>query len=157
MTFAHLLCGRTRPTSFSLQYTGTSNLSKGSNITGNAPRKSVLERASGLVEKGVKTAQRYVHENFLEDTRQLAIDTLLGGGQRAGLRELVRRESHQSDSGRSGGMPPITLYVATWNVNGKVCSPDDLDKWLGEIAPGEVAAADAPGPPGMYIIGFQVC
>lgn len=35
----------------SLQYTGTANLSKGSSITGGETKKSLIERASGLVEK----------------------------------------------------------------------------------------------------------
>ena len=74
----------------SLQYTGTANLSKGSNITGDQPKKNLFDRASGLVEKGVRTAQRYVNDNFFEDTRQSAMDALLGGGQRANLMSSAR-------------------------------------------------------------------
>ena len=144
----------------SLQYTGTSNLSKGSNITGEAARKSLMERASGLVEKGVKTAQRYVHENFLEDTKQVAIDALLGGGQRGMLRELSRERARSSSLLEGGARPPISIVVGTWNVNGKVASQDDLMTWLGEIATPlptspQQQPPPQPAPPGVYIVGFQ--
>ena len=100
--------------------------SQGSNLADDMTerKKSVFERARGAVEKGVKTAQRYVHEQFLEDTKQAAIDTLLSGG--SGLRE--RRVS--SVSVDAGDIEPITLLVGTWNVNGKICSADDLQAWL---------------------------
>ena len=122
--------------------------------------KSLVERASGLVEKGVKTAQRYVHENFLEDTKQVAIDALLGGGQRGMLRELSRERARSSSLLEGGARPPISIVVGTWNVNGKVSSQDDLMTWLGEIATPLPAAPQQqppsqPAPPGVYIVGFQ--
>ena len=64
----------------SIQYTGTANLSKGSHLTGDAPKKSLIEKASGFVEKASRTVNRYVHEQFLEDTKQGAIESLLSGG-----------------------------------------------------------------------------
>ena len=160
----------------SIQYTGTANLSKGTNITGDTPRKSFVERASGFVEKGVKTAERYVKENFMEDTKQAAIDSLLGGGSRSGLRERGR-----SASGIGGmlasDLPPISMFVGTWNVNGKVCTHEDLMSWLTEVptdrllgpqsAKAVAAAAGGNGGggdgdevkehsgPGMYVVGFQ--
>lgn len=45
----------------SMQYTGTANLTKGSHLTSDAPRKSLVERASGLVEKVRWSGSRQPH------------------------------------------------------------------------------------------------
>ena len=92
------------------------------------------------------------HEQFLEDTKQAAIDSLLGGGGVRGARE---RRSTATD-----GIQPVTVFVGTWNVNGKVCSVDDLIAWLGEpaaqLARGDGEAAEAAAsPPDAYVVGFQ--
>ena len=161
----------------SIQYTGTSNLSKGSNITGDAPKKSMFDRASGLVEKGVKTVNRYVHEQFLEDTKQAAIDALLGAGQPRMQRTRSARTSRVSRT--SCASQPLSIFVGTWNNNGKLCSADDLRAWLTEPAsklggaeggaeaplqpgggsPGDSGRSDEGGAmgsrPAMYVVGFQ--
>ena len=167
----------------SMQYTGTSNLSKGSNITGDAPKKSFFDKASGFAEKAAKTVNRYVHEQFLEDTKQVAIDALLGVGQPARERQRRAVASRRSGvgTGRHSPMPalaqPLTLFVGTWNVNGKVCTPADLTAWLKDpssklggsggaarglgkasapaSAEAAAAAEAAVARPSMYIIGFQ--
>ena len=131
----------------SLQYTGTSNLSKGFSITGDASKKSFFDRASGLVEKGVKTVNRFVHEQFLEDTRQAAIDSLLGAGKGA-------RERRESSVASDLDYRPLMLFVGTWNVNGKVCSIAELLAWF--RAPWQQLGSAAPSePPSACIIGFQ--
>ena len=30
-------------------------------------------------------------------------------------------------------LPPISMFVGTWNVNGKVCTHEDLMSWLTEV------------------------
>eukprot|EP00900_Chrysochromulina_parva_P000433 jgi/Chrpa1/10390/Chrysochromulina_OHIO_Genome00020297-RA len=145
----------------SVQYTGTSNLSKGSGILGedaSEKKKSLFEKARGAVEKGVKTAQRFVNEQFLEDTRQAAIDTLLGAGS-----ERLRRVSSAVGGAEAAGVEPVTLLVGTWNNNGKVGSADEVQAWLqacstkvSRVPPSdESARLLAEEPPGVCILGFQ--
>ena len=78
----------------SIQYTGTANLSQGSGLSESDQKKSLVGRAAGLVEKGVRVANRYVQENFLEDSRQLGIDTLLMGGGAARRAGPTREPRH---------------------------------------------------------------
>lgn len=52
---------------------------------------------------------------------------------------------------RSATCGPISLFVGTWNVNGKVCSDGDLKEWF--FAAGLPAATGEA--PSACIIGFQ--
>ena len=55
------------------QYTGFSNLtsvSKSPGVDDASGRKSLMSMARNTVEKGVKAANRYIQEQFLEDSRQ---------------------------------------------------------------------------------------
>ena len=116
----------------SIQYAGTANLSQGSGLSESDQKKSLVGRATGLVEKGVRVANRYVQENFLEDSRQVGIDTLLMGGgaaRRAPGLPVNRGASFSSDlsptqrprraSSLPNGNAPLSIFVGTWNVNGK--------------------------------------
>ena len=51
----------------SLQYTGTANLSRGTGIAEGDAKKSLMEKGFGLVEKGVRTVNRYVQEQLFDD------------------------------------------------------------------------------------------
>jgi len=115
----------------SIQYTGTANLSQGSGLSESDQKKSLVGRATGLVEKGVRVANRYVQENFLEDSRQVGIDTLLMGGGAArrapGLpvsrgtsgSELAPSQRPRRACALPNGNAPLSIFVGTWNVNGK--------------------------------------
>jgi hypothetical protein len=115
----------------SIQYAGTANLSQGSGLAESDQKKSLVGRATGLVEKGVRVANRYVQENFLEDSRQVGIDTLLmgGGAARRAPGLPVNRGTSSSDlsptqrprraSSLPNGNAPLSIFVGTWNVNGK--------------------------------------
>ena len=115
----------------SIQYTGTANLSQGSGLAESDQKKSLVGRATGLVEKGVRVANRYVQENFLEDSRQVGIDTLLMGGGAArrapGLpvtrgtsgSELAPTRRPRRACSLPNGNAPLSIFVGTWNVNGK--------------------------------------
>ena len=115
----------------SIQYTGTANLSQGSGLSESDQKKSLVGRATGLVEKGVRVANRYVQENFLEDSRQVGIDTLLMGGGAArrapGLAvsrgtsgsELAPSQRPRRACALPNGNAPLSIFVGTWNVNGK--------------------------------------
>ena len=106
--------------------------SQGSGLSESDQKKSLVGRATGLVEKGVRVANRYVQENFLEDSRQVGIDTLLMGGgaaRRAPGLPVNRGASSSSDlsptqrprraSSLPNGNAPLSIFVGTWNVNGK--------------------------------------
>mmetsp|Transcript_24705 Transcript_24705/g.83352 ORF Transcript_24705/g.83352 Transcript_24705/m.83352 type:complete len:701 (+) Transcript_24705:66-2168(+) len=131
----------------SMQYAGTANIGKGSasSLQPEASgKRSLIERAKGTVQQGRIAVNRYVHETFLEDGRQAAIESLLGG---AVTPAALRRSSTLGSSG--GGGARVRLWVGTWNVNGKICSEALLSEWFRNGAQCELAVPD------IYSIGFQ--
>ena len=137
----------------SLQYTGTANLSRGTGIAEGDAKKSLMEKGFGLVEKGVRTVNRYVQEQLFDDARQSSIDCLLGGGGGPGVRSLRASggRSLRVESEGGGDYPPLSLFIGTFNVNGKSepkhTTDDDLRAWL------DAVPTDAP--PDVFAIGFQ--
>ena len=94
-----------------LQYAGTANLSKGSGIGDEAPKKSLVERSRGFVEKSVRSVNRYVHDRLLEDGRGAAVDSLLAGGMprpEAAAAAVARRRSLSLLSQGSAGSVGFT-------------------------------------------------
>ena len=94
-------------------------------------------------------AHSYVQEQLFEDSRQAAIDQLLGVDRR--LESLSARSRPRSvSSGPDDSALELRLFVGTWNVNGKSSSVSvsDLKRWL--------SAVEGDGdPPQLYAIGFQ--
>jgi len=133
----------------SVQYTGFSNLSsvsKSSGLEETNVRRSFVQRAGQMVEKGVKAANRYIQEQFLEDNRQQAIDLMLYGGQRS----HARSRGFTTD-GSVAIDEPLTFFAGTWNVNGKEVTEQYLMAWFSEPRSG----LPAESAPSVYAIGFQ--
>ena len=141
----------------SIQYTGTSmtQTKDGGDGVGGEPekKKSVFGNLSGLLEKGAKVANRYVSETFMEDHRQISIDALLRATGEGTRKLSRRRKAAGSAAGAYTGPDPLNLFVGTFNVNGKICSDEDMRAWLS--LGGGFVRDRSPEPPSACIVGFQ--
>ncbi|KAF4122575.1 synaptojanin [Geosmithia morbida] len=112
---------------------------------------------AGAVADMRKSVQRIYHNNFIDPSRQITIDMLLGrlvGQAPVHLfdpisdyvsAELARR-SPEYTSHRD-----MTMWVGTFNLNGRTEGvEEDLSPWL---FPRQMAAAEAQ--PEIYAVGFQ--
>ena len=135
--------------SLSVQYTGTANLSKGSGIGEARAPKGSVGRALGLVEKGVRTVNRYVHEHLLEDVRHASISSLLGGGP-----PRVRRAA--SAAMAEVPLRPLLICCGSWNVGGKLPVEQDFKHWLASTT-GAVANGTAKevATPDLFVVALQ--
>lgn len=110
---------------------------------------------SGAVADMRKSVQRIYHNNFIDPSRQITIDMLLGRlvGQTPVLlfdpiSDFVSVElGKRSDEFTS--FSSISLWVGTFNLNGRTEGiDDDLSPWLFPPALGKAS-------PDMYVVGFQ--
>ena len=137
----------------SVQYTGFSNLtsvSKSPGVDDASARKSLVSMARHTVEKGVKAANRYIQEQFLEDSRQQAIDLMLCGGHQRRSRGPSTLAAPREAVGGGALNEPVSIFAGTWNVNGKEVTEEYLSAWFSEpraelppvAAPGALARLD---------------
>lgn len=131
----------------SLQYTGSKmQLSiKDSSPEGDQlekKKKTLAEKLSSLgsdvLDRGAKAANQLLNNEAVEETKQAAIDCLLGCGK-----SIRSPRTHLL----GGALDPLQLFVGTFNSNGKNASAEDLSAWLQQ--PGVAS------PPDMVVLGFQ--
>ena len=133
------------------------------NYTGTGALKSSFTRSgrmnlAGALSDVSKSVSRLYINNFVDKSRQVAIETLLGRyeGQTAvsifdpindHVREEMRTRKTEYQSQKQ-----ITVFSATFNVNGKTFDKGsgDIEKWL---FPPEVSLSGKY--PDLYLIGFQ--
>ncbi|KAH7326496.1 SacI homology domain-containing protein [Stachybotrys elegans] len=110
---------------------------------------------SGAVADMRKSVQRIYHNNFLDPSRQITIDMLLGRlvGQAPvhlfdPISDFVSVElGKRSDEFTS--FQNISMWVGTFNLNGRTDGVDsDLSPWLFPPAMGSAS-------PDIYVVGFQ--
>jgi hypothetical protein len=131
----------------SLQYTGSKmQLSiKDSSPEGDQlekKKKTLAEKLSSLgsdvLDRGAKAANQLLNNEAVEETKQAAIDCLLGCGK-----PIRSPRTHLL----GGALEPLQLFVGTFNSNGKNASAEDLSAWLQQ--PGVFSAPD------LVVLGFQ--
>ncbi|KAI9103073.1 SacI homology domain-containing protein [Phlyctochytrium arcticum] len=90
----------------------------------------------GFLDDAAKSVNRFYINNFQDKTRQEAIDLLLGKLAnsetvllRNPLHESVRREM-RSRLAEYSSPSKISMFLGTWNVNGKMTRGESLDTWL---------------------------
>ncbi|TPX69671.1 hypothetical protein SpCBS45565_g02245 [Spizellomyces sp. 'palustris'] len=111
-----------------------------------------LSKIYGFLDDAAKSVNRFYINNFQDKTRQEAIDLLLGKLANADtvllrnpLHDAVAKEMHKrlpeySSSAR------VTMFLGTWNVNGKHGRGENMDSWL---------KSDKVEFPHLYAIGIQ--
>lgn len=91
---------------------------------------------AGLLSDATKSVSRVYQSNFMDSGKQKAIDALLGNLSTSRkvylfnpLDELVRRRL-RARSGEFTTRKQVSLWVGTYNLNGKSPSGEDLLQWL---------------------------
>ncbi|KAJ3043130.1 inositol polyphosphate 5-phosphatase [Rhizophlyctis rosea] len=106
----------------------------------------------GLLDDAAKSVNRFVINNFQDKARQEAIDILLGKmvqGESLLLRNPLHQAVEQEMTERMGEYSypsKVSLFLGTWNVNGKMLKRERLDDWL---------TSSKAGKPHLYVIGIQ--
>lgn len=114
---------------------------------------------AGAVADMRKSVQRIYHNNFLDPSRQITIDMLLGRlvGQ-APVHLLDPISDHVSvelarRSGEYTSYRDVTMWVGTFNLNGRTEGvEEDLSPWL---FPPSMQQQQPPPQPEVYAVGFQ--
>ncbi|EPZ31706.1 DNase I-like protein [Rozella allomycis CSF55] len=125
-------------------YTGTGALKSGFTRTGK-------RTIAGLMDDAKKSAQRFYVNNFTDKSKQTTIDILLGNIPNSSvfifnpILNSIRIELDNRINEYSTYFP-LSVFVATWNVNGKSPSinHESLSPWL-----------SSESHPDLYVIGFQ--
>ncbi|KAI3639961.1 hypothetical protein MIR68_002002 [Amoeboaphelidium protococcarum] len=128
-------------------YTGTGALKSGFTRTG---KRSIM----GMMDDARKTAQRLYVNNFQDKSKQEVIDLLLG--KLANQLEIILHNpiseavnvALESRITEWASKTSISVHVATWNVNGKQPTGENISSWLKfDNLAGTV--------PDMLVVGFQ--
>jgi hypothetical protein len=128
----------------SISYTGTGALKGGLFRTGKLT-------IGGIVDDSVKSVLRTYQNNFKDNEKQDIIDMFLGNQASMETEEIDEEDDFatqlRSRQAEFIETQPLTIFIGTWNVNGKPPG-EDLSSWLMNITP-------SPNLPDIYAIGFQ--
>ncbi|KAI8995963.1 SacI homology domain-containing protein, partial [Gaertneriomyces semiglobifer] len=107
----------------------------------------------GFLDDAAKSVNRFVINNFQDKTRQEAIDLLLGKLALPGSNILLRNPMHdavvkemKARLHEYSSARMVTLFLGTWNVNGRQSRGESLNSWL---------FSDKVKFPEVYAIGVQ--
>ncbi|KAJ1558590.1 inositol polyphosphate 5-phosphatase, partial [Nowakowskiella sp. JEL0078] len=111
----------------------------------------VLGNITGLIDDAMKSANRFYTSNFLDKSKQQAIDLLLGKLSNRGeillrnpLFDAVSRVM-EDRSQEFTTLERITVWTGTWNVNGKYPN-ESIGSWL---------FSSKGSNPVLYVVGIQ--